>query len=95
LPENPAVRHGPRQHQGDDAALGDWGEWGREVRCAPVGERQDLTLLPLFALSSYWMWSSDRSADGKAFYHYLHTGHTTDSPADYKLNARALCVRPE
>lgn len=49
----------------------------------------------LFALSSYWMWSSDRSADGKAFYHYLHTGHTKDSPIDYRLNARALCVRPE
>ena len=49
----------------------------------------------LFALSSYWMWSSDRNADGKAVYHYLHTGHTQSSPADYKLNARALCVRPE
>lgn len=49
----------------------------------------------LFALSSYWMWSGERNADGTATYHYLHTGHTQTSPADYKLNARALCVRPE
>lgn len=49
----------------------------------------------LFTLSSYWMWSGDRNADGNAVYHYLHTGHTQSSPTDYKLNARALCVRPE
>lgn len=49
----------------------------------------------LFALSSYWMWSGDRNADGNAVYHYLHTGHTQSSPPEYKLNARALCVRPE
>lgn len=48
----------------------------------------------LFALSSYWMWSGDRNADGSATYHYLHTGHTQTSSVDYKLNARALCVRP-
>lgn len=49
----------------------------------------------LFALSSYWMWSGDRNADGSATYHYLHTGHTQTSSADYKLNARALCVRAD
>jgi len=48
----------------------------------------------LFALSSYWMWSGDRNADGTATYHYLSTGHTQKSAVDYKLNARALCVRP-
>jgi hypothetical protein len=49
----------------------------------------------LFALSSYWMWSGDRNADGRATYHYLNTGHTQKSAVDYKLNARALCVKPE
>jgi hypothetical protein len=49
----------------------------------------------LFALSSYWMWSGDRTADGNAVYHYLHTGHSQFSPVGYKLNARALCVRPQ
>lgn len=47
----------------------------------------------LFALSGYWMWSGDRNADGSATYHYLHTGHTQTSSIDYKLHARALCVR--
>lgn len=48
----------------------------------------------LFTLSSYWMWSGDRNADGKAIYHYLNTGHTQFSAIDYRFTARALCVRP-
>lgn len=28
-----------------DAAVGDWGEWEREVRCAHLGKGQDLMLL--------------------------------------------------
>jgi hypothetical protein len=48
----------------------------------------------LFILSSYWMWSGDRNTDGRAVYHYLHTGHTQSWAVDYRLNARALCLRP-
>lgn len=48
----------------------------------------------LFALSSYWMWSGDSDAAGRIWYVYLHTGHTANSAPDYRLNARALCVRP-
>lgn len=48
----------------------------------------------LFALSGYWMWSGERNAAGRIWYVYLHTGHTQASAPDYKLNARALCVRP-
>lgn len=47
-----------------------------------------------FTLSSYFQWSSQTEASsGQAWYVYLHTGHPTSSPADYRLNARALCVR--
>ncbi|MBX3635331.1 MAG: DUF1566 domain-containing protein [Rubrivivax sp.] len=48
----------------------------------------------LFALSGYWMWSGERNDAGRVWYVYLHTGHTQASAPDYKLNARALCVRP-
>lgn len=48
----------------------------------------------LFTLSSYWMWSGDRDAAGRVWYVYLHTGHTANSAPDYRLQARALCVRP-
>ncbi len=48
----------------------------------------------LFTLTSYWMWSGDHDSQGRAFYHYLHTGHTQTSQPDYRLHARALCVRP-
>lgn len=48
----------------------------------------------LFALSGYWMWSGERDSAGRGWYVYLHTGHTQASAPDYRLNARALCVRP-
>lgn len=48
----------------------------------------------LFKLTGYWMWSGDRNPEGRAYYHYLHTTHTQLSAIDYRLNARALCVRP-
>lgn len=49
----------------------------------------------LFTLTGYWMWSSERAPNGRAYYHYLHTGHTQVSGVDYQLNARALCVRAQ
>lgn len=58
----------------------------RDARCRVPG---------LFKLTGYWMWSSDRDSGGRAYYHYLHTGHTQPSSIDYRLNARALCVRAQ
>lgn len=49
----------------------------------------------LFSLTGYWMWTGDRDSNGRAYYHYLHTGHSQVSAIDYRLNARALCVRAQ
>lgn len=49
----------------------------------------------MFSLSSYFYWSAQvDERTGQAWYLYLHTGHPQRSPIDYRLNARALCVRP-
>lgn len=48
----------------------------------------------LFQLSSYWQWTGQADPDGRqAWYLYLHTGHPQQSRTDYRLGARALCVR--
>ena len=48
----------------------------------------------LFQLSSYWMWAAELTPQGDAHYVYLNTGHPQSAKPDYKLKARALCVRP-
>lgn len=48
-----------------------------------------------FTLSSYFYWSAQvDERTGQVWYIYLHTGHPQRSPSDFRLNARALCVRP-
>lgn len=48
----------------------------------------------LFQLTSYWMWAAELTPQGDARYVYLSTGHPQSAKPDYKLKARALCVRP-
>jgi hypothetical protein len=49
-----------------------------------------------FQLSASWQWTGDASAEDstRVWYLYLSTGHPQTSTPDYRLNARALCVRP-
>lgn len=67
------------------------GSAGETTPCAGV----QCKVTGLFDLTGYWMWSGDRDADGKALYHYLHTGHTQASSIAYQLKARVLCVRSQ
>lgn len=70
-------------------ALFDSGLKGETVPCLNAKCRVPAS----FQLSGSWQWSGQAAEGGeKAWYLYLSTGHPQTSAADYKLNARALCV---